>query len=290
MAPTVNAQVERPKILAQIEAVRPQLGAAMRRVADFVLEHPEQVIHLSVTEVAEQAGTSEATVVRLCQLLGLKGYQDFKIRLSRSLVAPLKSLHEDITPTDTPYQMMEKVFQTTVRTLHDTQLIVDPQQLEAAVDILAAARRIEFVGVGGSGIVAHDAYHKFMKLGIPGAAHADPHNAAQVCAVLKPGDAVVAVSYSGSTRDTLEAVEIAKQSGARIVAITRYGRSPLARLADAALHTTSPESRYRSEGVCSRIAQLCLIDTLVIALYLRRRPEAEEALERSRASLSAKRL
>src|SRR5690625_4489152 len=178
MAPLVRAPAERPKILAQIEAMKPVLGAAMRRVADFVLDHPEQVIHLSVTEMAEQVGTSEATVVRMCQQLGLKGYQDFKIRLSRSLVTPLKSLHEEISAADSPHAMMEKVFHTTVQTLHDTRLIVDEQQLEDAVGILAEADRIEFVGVGGSGIVAHDAYHKFMKLGIPGAAHADPHNAA----------------------------------------------------------------------------------------------------------------
>lgn len=277
-------------LLRQIRTLRPSLSSAMQRVADYVLQHPEGVIYLSVTEMAAECNVGEATVIRFCQQLNLSGYQDFKIKLSQSLVEPLKSLHALVEPDDSPKQVLEKVFQTTIVTLRDTQSVVDEEQLVRAVEILSNAARIEFVGCGGSGVVALDAYHKFMKLGIPCGASPDAHNARQVCSVLRPGDAVVAISYSGATRDTLRSVEIAKEAGAKVVALTRFGRTPLSQLADAVLYTSSPESRYRAEGYYSRIAQLCIIDALFVGVYLTDEKRFLQALSRTRNSLTDTRL
>lgn len=277
-------------LLRQIRALRPSLSSAMQRVADYVLHHPERVIYLSVTEMAAECGVGEATVIRFCQQLSLTGYQDFKIKLSQSLVEPHKSLHEQVDLDDSPKEVLDKVFQTTIVTLRDTQNVIDEAQLNRAVEILSKARRIEFIGCGGSGVVAMDAYHKFMKLGIPCGASPDAHNATQVCSVLQPGDAVVAISYSGATRDTLRSVQTAKQAGARVVALTRYGRTPLSQLADAVLYTSSPESRYRIEGYYSRIAQLCIIDALFVGVYLTDEKRFRDALFRTRNSLTDTRL
>ena len=277
-------------LLRQIRTLRPSLSSAMQRVADYVLQHPEGVIYLSVTEMAAECNVGEATVIRFCQQLNLSGYQDFKIKLSQSLVEPLKSLHALVEPDDSPKQVLEKVFQTTIVTLRDTQSVVDEEQLVRAVEILSNAARIEFVGCGGSGVVALDAYHKFMKLGIPCGASPDAHNARQVCSVLRPGDAVVAISYSGATRDTLRSVEIAKEAGAKVVALTRFGRTPLSQLADAVLYTSSPESRYRAEGYYSRIAQLCIIDALFVGVYLTDEKRFLQALSRTRNSPTDTRL
>lgn len=270
--------------------LRPGLSAAMQRVAAYVLEHPQRVIYLSVTEMAAECSVGEATVIRFCQQLNLSGYQDFKIQLSQSLVAPLKSLHEEVEPEDSPKQLLDKICATTITTIQDTQNVIDEVELMQAVDILSTARRIEFVGSGGSGIVALDAYHKFMKLGIPCGASPDAHNATQVCSVLEPGDVVVAISYSGATRDTLRSVRTAKESGASVVAITRFGRTPMGHLADAVLHTSSPESRYRNEGIYSRVAQLCIIDSLFIGVFLTDKKRFREALSRTRNSLTDTRL
>lgn len=277
-------------LLRQIRLLQPGLSSAMQRVAAYVLEHPQRVIYLSVTEMAAECNVGEATVIRFCQQLNLSGYQDFKIKLSQSLVAPLKSLHAEVEPEDSPKQVLDKIFHTTITTIQDTQSVIDEGQLSRAVEILSKARRIEFVGSGGSGIVALDAYHKFMKLGIPCGASPDAHNATQVCSVLQPGDVVVAISYSGATRDTLRSVQTAKQAGARVVAITRFGRTPLGHLADAVLHTSSPESHYRNEGIYSRVAQLCIIDSLFIGVFLTDEKRFREALSRTRHSLTDTRL
>lgn len=219
--------------------------------------------------------------MRLFQELGYKGYQDFKIQLSQTLHQRSQRLERDIVPGDTSAAVAASVFGMSIKTLQDTLQALEAAPLDEVVRLLVGARRIEFVGSGGSGVVALDAYHKFIRLGAPVGASHDGHDAAQSCAVLGPGDVVVVISHSGSTRDVLEAARLAKASGAKVVAITRYGRSPLQSLADTVLFTLSPETTYRSEVIASRIAQHALIDTLLIAVTLQRQPDAEAKLERA---------
>ncbi|HEX7002701.1 MAG TPA: MurR/RpiR family transcriptional regulator [Trueperaceae bacterium] len=281
---------EPPQILRKLESARSAVGPARQKVIDFVLRHPEDVIFLSITELAQQALVSEATIVRLFQEMHYRGYQDFKIRLSRELSGDHQQLDHNIDEGDRPSQVLRSLVNLSVDTLRSTVQIVDENALAAVVDALAQAKRIEFLGVGGSGAVAQDAYHKFLRLGIPVNAVSDGHNAAQVCAVLVPGDVAVFVSHSGSTKDILEAAQLAKEAGATVVAVTRYGRSPLTRIADLSLHTLSAETRYRSEAISSRIAQLVLIDTLMLSLYLRKLPDSQLNLSRARGALASKRL
>lgn len=277
-------------VLRQLQSVRGSVGPARQKVLDYVLAHADEVVTLSVTELAGATDTSEATVVRLFQELRYKGYQDFKIQLSRSLALPRRSFGIDIGPHDPPAAVLEALFNTSIVTLRDTLEMVDPASVEAAVALLARAHRIEFLGAGGSGAVAQDGYHKFIRLGIPVNAISDEHNAAQVCAVLGPGDVVVAISHSGSTRSVLEAAQLAKESGASVIAITRFGRSPLDRVADVALHTLSPETSFRSEAIASRIAQLVLLDSLMVSVYLALQPGSDDAVSRARGALRSKRV
>ena len=284
------AQAADSTVLRQLRSVRESVGPARRKVLDYVLEHADDVVDLSVTELAGNTDTSEATVVRLFQELRYKGYQDFKIQLSRSLALPRRSFGIDIDPDDPPAAVLEALFNTSIVTLRDTLQMVDRHALASAVDLLSHAKRIEFLGAGGSGAVALDGFHKFIRLGIPVNALSDEHNAAQVCAVLSRGDVVVAISHSGSTRSVLEAAQLAKEAGASVIAITRFGRSPLDRIADVVLHTLSPETSFRSEAIASRIAQLVLLDSLMVSVYLALQPESDAAVGRARGALRGKRV
>lgn len=281
---------EGPQILRKLESVRPVVGPARQKVIDYILEHAEDVIFLSITELAGQAGVSEATVVRLFQEINYRGYQDFKIKLSRELSPDRQQLDHNIDEGDSPGAVLRSLVNLSVETLRSTVQIVDDEALAKVVEVLAKAHRIEFLGMGGSGSVAGDAYHKFLRLGIPVNAVSDSHDAAQVCAVLGPDDVALFVSHSGTTKDVLEAAQLAKEAGATVVAITRYGRSPLARIAHLTLHTVSAETQYRSEAISSRIAQLVLIDTLMVSLYLARLPDSQLKLTKAREALGSKRL
>lgn len=276
-------------VLKKLQQVRPQVGPAKQKILDFVLSEPERVVHMSITELAELAGVSEATAVRLFQEIDFKGFLDFKIALSHSLGARTGQIDRALDSDSSLRDVLNAVFQTSVRTLQDTLQTVDEAALDQAVTLLANAKRIEFLGVGGAGVVAYDGYHKFLRLGIPVNACLDPHNAMQICSILGPGDVAVVVSHSGATKDTIEPAQIARERGADVIVITRYGRSPLHRYATVALHTLSPETEYRSESIASRIAQLALIDTLMVSVYLRLLPGSADSLQKSRSALKSKR-
>lgn len=269
--------------------VRGEVGRAQHRVVKYVLSHPEDAIHMSITQLAEASGSSEATIVRLVQDLGFKGFNDFKISLSRSMSVSDQVLERDLDASATVAEILQNVFGMSQTSLSETWEALDPRDVEAAIAILSRAERIEFVGVGGSGAVAFDAYHKFLRLGVPVSAPIDPHNAAQVAATLGSGAVVVVISHSGRTRDVLEVARLAKESDAQVIAITRFGRSPLQRLADVTLQTLSSETSYRSEAIASRISQLVIIDALLVGVFLRNQPTSGQHLLRSRSALQEKR-
>ena len=244
------------------------LYAAEQRVAEAILADPEAVLTSSVTELANRAGASEATVVRFCRSLGYKGYQDFKISLARDLVAPIKSLHEELEEGDEPEEVATKVFRSHIQTLEETLAALDPAVFARAVELLLGARRIFFIGVGTSAPTVLDAHNKFFRLGFDAAAQTDSHLQVMQAALLSEGDVVVAVSHSGQTRDPIETVRVAKAKGASAIAITNAALSPLARLCDLVLVTASRETRFRMEALASRIAQTTIVNALFMACAL----------------------
>jgi DNA-binding MurR/RpiR family transcriptional regulator len=155
-----------PGCFIRIDGVYTALRTAEKRVADFIKEHPEELIHFTVTELADATATSESTVVRLCQKLGYKGYQEFKIMLARDLVAPADTIFEAITPADSIQQLKSKVFQANIQALKDTIEVLDDASLQRAADAIGRARRMDIYGVGGSSSIAYDAYHKFHRIGV----------------------------------------------------------------------------------------------------------------------------
>ncbi|MFQ5893443.1 MAG: MurR/RpiR family transcriptional regulator, partial [Nitrospinota bacterium] len=214
--------------------------------------------------------------------LGYKGYQDFKISLARDLVAPIKSLHEELEEDDEAPEVATKVFRSHIQSLEETLAVLDPDVFAQAVELLIGARRIFFIGVGTSAPNVLDAQNKFFRLGYTSAAQTDSHLQVMQAALLGPGDVVVAVSHSGQTRDPIETVEVAKAKGASAIAITSAALSPLAKLCDLTLVTASRETRFRMEALASRIAQTTIINALFMACALAdvdRTLELREAVE-----------
>lgn len=282
----MGIQVGEHAIFKAIKDSITYMGAATKKVAGFVLNFPSEVIYLTVSDLAIRCQVSEATVIRFCQDLGYKGYQDFKIHLSQALVTPIKSLDWRIERGDSPKTLLEKLSATSIETIRDTFSIVSNEQLSAAIGLLKQARRIIIFGCGGSGIVARDAAHKLMKLGVSVVSHSDAHNAFQDISVMAGGDLLFVISYSGATKEILHAVSLAKETGSHVMAITRAGRNPLRDVADVVLTTSSPETMHRTEGISTRIAQLCIIDALYVGLYVSDEEHFSALLQRTRRSLA----
>ncbi|SFJ43185.1 MurR/RpiR family transcriptional regulator [Thermoflavimicrobium dichotomicum] len=277
--------------LARIRAAYPHLSEKMQGIAQHILEHPGDVVNLSISQLAEVTGCAEATIFRLCKQLGFKGYQELKIALAQEIIQePLQNIHEEVHADDDIREVARKVFQTNAASLSDTLQVLDMESLEQAVVLLKEAKRIEFYGTGGSGAIAIDAYHKFMRTGIACIAHTDSHMQVMSASLLHPGDVVVGISHSGSNKDILHACQVAKKAGAHVIAITSYRKSPLSKLADVTLYTAARETYFRSEAMAARIAQLSMIDTLFVGISLVRPEETLDCLQKIRQVIAEKRL
>jgi len=281
--------VEVPGSFVRLQAAYAGLRAAEQRVADFMLRHPDELIYLTVTELAERTNTSESTVVRLCQKIGYKGYQEFKIVLARDLVGPTREIHSSIEPGDDLTTIKTKVFQANAQALRDTIEVLDDEQLGRAVDALAGARRLEIYGVGGSGPLALDAYHKFLKLGLRSIALSDGDLMAMSSSLLRADDVALGISHTGASRDVTDALGRAKASGATTICITHRPSSPITKVSDIVLVTAAQQTAFRSDASSSRIAQLTIIDTLYVGVAHKNHDRALEMIERTRQATAAKR-
>lgn len=275
-------------ILTTIRSSLNGLRKSERKVAEHVLKNPDAVMRSSITDLAENSGTSEPTVIRFCRKLGLSGYMELRLNLASSLPSSQYIL-ENVTEQDSVPEIFNKLLSAAKEALNDTLNKLDLKVLEGAASVLRAAERIEFYGVGGSGVVARDAQHKFFRLGIPCVAYDDPHMQAMSAALLSPEDVVVAISHTGSTKDVLQSVQIAKSSGATIVGILGTRKSPLTKLCDFPLSVYSQEAALRLAPMASRLVQLAVIDVLFVAVAMRDFSATRDRLDKVKRALVDKR-
>ena len=288
--PAAPAQpVKVPGCFVRIQGTYGSLRTAEQRVADFILKHPEELIYLTVTELAERTETSESTVVRLCQKIGYKGYQEFKIVLARDLVEPTNAIYDQIEPSDDLTSLKHKVFQANGQALQDTLEVLSEQDLARAIDAIAAARRVEIYGVGGSAPIALDAYHKCLKLGIPAIAISDSDMMAMSSSLLQGGTVALGISHTGASRDVCEALHNARGAGATTICITHRSTSPITKVSDIKLFTAAKETAFRSDAMSSRIAQLSIVDTIYVGVALKDYERATRTVARTRQATASKR-
>ena len=267
--------------LLHIKALYPSLRPAERRVADEILEHASEVVHLSITAVARRAGVSDATVVKFCKRLGYKGFQDLKIRLAANVAVAPKPIYGEINRDDDIAAIKEKTFRINMQALEDTIRTLDSRVLAKAVAAMVKAPSIHFYGIGASGIVAEDAQQKFMRIGLTAVAFIDYHVQRTMAALLHKGDVAMGISYSGQTWEIAEALRVAKKTGATTICLTNFPESQVTRYAHLQLFTSSSETILRSGAISSRIAQLSTIDSLFLGVALAKYDQASASIEKT---------
>ena len=268
-----------PALLLKMKALQSKFSKAELRAVEYIMQHPEEVIYLSVAGLAEQSGVSEATIVRACRRLGLEGYQDLKVTLAQDLVTPLQGIHEEIKEGDDANTIITKVFQGTLHALNFTHDTLKPASIEQAAEKIMRARGVMVMGLGNSHSVAIDLQHKLLRVGIRATAHTDSHMQAIAAAYTTPDDVIFSISHSGSSRDIVDNTAIAKENGSFVISLTNIGSSPLSKLADLQLFTASKETQYRIVSMNSRIAQMTIIDS-IYTIIAYKRPEIAEGFHR----------
>jgi RpiR family carbohydrate utilization transcriptional regulator len=288
-----GAQILRPTpldgVLGRLSALRAGLSPTARRIAEFVLADASDVVDMSVTEVAERTHSSEGSVVGLCQQLGARGFQQLKIALARDLVQPVQFIHEDLSRDDTTATVLEKIFASGIQALQDTRKVLDAAHMARAVTAILKSQRVEVYGIGSAAPIAEDANYRLMRIGIETKVVVDSHVQAISASLTGPRVVTITISHSGSTIETVTATRLAKKAGATTICITNYGKSPLLTHADIVLHTMAKETRFRTEAMTSRIAQLAIVDALIASLALATYDKSVDTIAKTFDVLSTKR-
>jgi RpiR family carbohydrate utilization transcriptional regulator len=259
-------------MLERIEASLSSLPNAEQRVAKLVLADPRWFARQPVGLLADKAHVSKPTVVRFCRSVGYAGLSDFKLKLAGSVSEGVPYIHRSVNMDDKSNDVMVKVTDNAVAAFLKYRNEASANAIEKAAQALTEAcqqhRRIEFYGVGNSGIVAADAQHKFFRLGVHAIAYSDGHMQVMSASLLQPGDCVVVISNSGRTRDLMDACDIARKKGATTIVITASG-SPLASTGHIHLAADHPEGYDRYSPMVSRLIHLLVIDILATCVALR---------------------
>lgn len=274
-------------MITKIETLRSNLRRSEQKVADLVLSRPNMITSMSLADVAEKSGVSQPTVLRFCRAIGCSGFQDLKVRLIGDLARVIPYVHRDVHVEDPAADLATKIFDRAISSMMRVKDKLDGKAMERAVTLLATAEKIEFYGLGASGLVAHDAQNKFFRLGIPCNAYSDPHIQGMSASILKEGSVVIAISNSGRSIDLLNVIEVAKKGGAKVISVTDKA-SPLAKMSDVALEVEVPEDALIQTPMTSRIIHLMILDVLQVGVTLRRGPIAARELEKTKASLRAR--
>lgn len=268
-------------MLSEIETAAKNMTRAEKKVARVVLASPYRILRKSIGLLAGEAGVSEPTVIRFCRALNCRGFQDFKLQLAQDLATGAHFSETRLAIDETAPDLIAKVIDSGIASLIKVRDSLPAEAVQSAVELLAAADRIEFYGLGGSGIVAQDAQHKFFRLGVPVVAYSDPTVHSVSASLLQPGCVIVAISQSGDTQDIIASAELGLAAGAKVVAITAADSS-LARLASVCLPMNSLEDEDFYAPIKSRMAHLAIIDVLAVGVALSRGPEFQIAINRSK--------
>lgn len=258
---------------AKLRAALPSLSRTGGEVARVVLDDPSAVLRMTVSELASASSTSVGSVVRFCQELGLRGFQDLKLELA----ADTSALTSHRPPPDgSPASIVLDTVQASARAVSDLERVLDVEQLQRVAGLLAGAGQVLVLGVGSSAPLAHDAAYRWQSAGVAGFAPVDVHVQHVTARMLGPGDVCVAISHTGQTHETLQGARAAALGGAATVAITSFARSPLTEAVDEAVVAGAAETAFRVEAMTSRFAHFVVIDALQ-GLVQHARPDAARA-------------
>ena len=272
-------------ILERIHASYYQLTATERRVADFVLAQHDQVQFMSITQLADECGTAEATISRFCRSLQLKGFNAFKIELARhSVSAPTEKQQE--LPSDTLAGRSLEAGRMAIDAVNQTIKLVEPNQVETAVELIEQAAHVMCIGAGGSMIMASECAHLFSTVTGKFYAVSDSHMQMSAAATMSKEDIIILFSYSGATTGGLQILELAKSRGIKTILVTRFNKSPAAKLADVVLRCGSNEGPFQFGSIPAKVAQLIVMDILFQEYCYRNQEQCEANIQSIAAALS----
>jgi len=256
-------------ILLKLRGIRDGLNSAEQRLADYILESPEDVVLQTIQELENHSGTSYATIIRFTKKLGFGGYKEFRNTLIKDVTSDQEELEASsgfpVELDDSLDTIIRKTFQNSIRILNETRRIIDVKMLEKAAELISNTRELIFIGTGASGVIARYAYIRFFRLGIPCTVETDITLVKIKTALLNDEDVLLAVSSSGRSEKIVDSAKIASERGANVISLTDYAVSPLTKIAGYPLFTTPRNvAQFLDMEMPLTTAQMNLIDILFL--------------------------
>ena len=275
-------------ILLKIKRLYPEMGSSERKIADWLIANYQEIIGLSINELATKCGCGEATIVRFSRRLGLSGYQELKLKIAQESANTAQGGVLGVEQDDSCYDIFNKRIRDIAVALENTKSVLSPTEIEKAANTIKDARRIVIFGLGNSASIAVDAQHKFLRAGLDAIAYCDNHMQAIAASHLHKGDVAIGVSHSGASIDVVDALKTAREAGATTICITNFGESPINEHSDIVLNTRSDETKYSILAMSSRIAQLAIFDAIYTYIVMHSNKAAVRAIKDAESALHSK--
>ena len=275
-------------VLSQIASGTNLFSESENRLAQYILTNAASVLNLSIEDLARECNVSVATVSRFCRRLSLNGYREFRTELVKSVTSASNNLTQKLTSESSIDDIISKIDAVQCDAIHKAALALDPKMVTLASDYIQKAADVHFMGCGNSQLVAQMAKHQFMNVSRKFHCESDPTFHALATSLMTPQSAAVIFSYSGSTRDIVEIAHIARERGAKIIAVTRYETSPLTELCDAVIICGVSEGPFQSGSSAVMMANLYIIDVLYTEYCCRNLEESTQNKEKTSAAVLGK--
>lgn len=283
-------------LFATIRSRYNTLSKVQKNIADYILNNKSEVVRITISELAQKCNVSEPTVIRFINKLDYSSYQTFRIDMAGELSKEttrsssngikIDDGYQNIEATDDIEIVKQKVIASAACAINDINNIINTEDLNKAVNLIFEASSILFYGSGGSSVIAMDAYHKFMRIGKKVSFDVNSHFSLIKTYHLEPNDVVVLISHTGESREVLECAENAKKKGCKIIGITSYLNSALAKISDVVLFSSTYDLKYYTDAMVSRLIQLVILDMIFISVSLKMGDESKEMIGKSRDAIS----
>ena len=262
-----------PEILSKIRASLPQYEGEVKLLAEYILLNYESVANQSLVQLAKEAQVHPSAVVQFCDVVGCDGFHDLHTALTEIDSVAASVFFEQVDDLDLEH-VSKSVFDDIKHMLDETLESLDLDSLEKAVDAILAANEIVVIGMGTSGSTAQEFVYRLQWIGVPCKQYVDPHRQLMSVSLLDEQDLVIAVSHSGSTKNVVNCLKVAKMRGASTICVTDFPHSPVIEYSDIVICAVHVENSLGVEMVATRAAHLAIVDVIMVAVALRDRDRA----------------
>ena len=252
-------------ILENLEVPKFKVTKSDKILIEYIKNNIEDVFYKRISQIAKESNIGEPTITRFSKKMGFSGLQDFKVTLAQEISSLSKNrniINSNIENDEPVIDTAKKLLTTNINTLESTVDIINGAEIHKSAQLIINAKRIYFIGIGYSGIIAQDSNYKFMRIGLNCLSFDSSHTMIMMASIMEKGDLVIAISHSGETEEIIKTVEMAKQNGVDIIAITKKKESSLKSISDIHLEYISEETLLETGSISSKLAQIFLIDLI----------------------------